>query len=169
MAAEATPVGSDSKFLRQTRSRSLMRLFFLAKLPLALFAGLRIDEISAARCRVSLPYGWRTTNPFRSIYFAAQAMAAELSTGALAMVAIEASKAPVALLIVGLEATFEKKAGARVTFTCEAGPAIAEAVARAIETGEPQTVRAETIGLLPDGAVAAHFAFTWSFKKRSGK
>jgi hypothetical protein len=146
-----------------------MRLFFLSKLPLALFAGLRIDEISAERCVVSLPYGWRTTNPFRSIYFAAQAMAAELSTGALSMAAIEASKAPVALLIVALEAAFEKKAGARVAFTCEAGPAISTAVARAIETGEPQTVRAETIGRLPDGSVAARFAFTWSFKKRSGK
>ncbi len=146
-----------------------MRLFFLGKLPLALFSGLRIDEISAERCVVSLPYGWRSTNPFRSIYFAAQAMAAELSTGALAMAAIEASKAPVALLIVGLEAAFEKKASSRVSFTCEAGPAISAAVARAIETGEPQTVRAETIGRLPDGATAARFAFTWSFKKRSGK
>ena len=160
---------NDSKFLRQARSRFLMRLFFLGKLPLALFAGLRIDEITAERCVVSLPYGWRSTNPFRSIYFAAQAMAAELSTGALAMAAIEASKAPVALLIVGLEAAFEKKASARLTFACEAGPAIHAAVARAIETGEPQTVRAETVGHLPDGTVAARFAFTWSFKKRSGK
>jgi hypothetical protein len=163
------PTPDDSKFLRQARSRFLMRLFFLGKLPLALFAGLRIDEISAERCVVSLPYGWRSTNPFRSIYFAAQAMAAELSTGALAMAAIEASKAPVALLIVALEAAFEKKAAARLAFTCEAGPAISAAVARAIETGEPQTVRAETIGRLPDGSVAARFAFTWSFKKRSGK
>jgi hypothetical protein len=163
------PATDDSKFLHQARSRFLMRLFFLGKLPLALFAGLRIDEITAERCVVSLPYGWRTTNPFRSIYFAAQAMAAELSTGALAMAAIEASKAPVALLIVGLEAAFEKKAAARLTFTCEAGPAIGATVLRAIETGEPQTVRVETIGRLPDGAVAARFAFTWSFKKRSGK
>ncbi|HXU30707.1 MAG TPA: DUF4442 domain-containing protein [Thermoanaerobaculia bacterium] len=164
----STPT-SDSKFLRRARSRLLMRLFFLGKLPLALFAGLRIEEITAERCAVSVPYGWRSTNPFRSTYFAALAMAAELSTGALAMAAVEASPVPVALLIVGLEAAFEKKAAARTTFTCLAGAEIAATVARAIATGEPQTVRAETIGRLPDGTVAARFAFTWSFKKRAAK
>lgn len=154
--------------LARLRSPFLLRFYFLAKLPLALFAGLRMDGLTRDKCDVSLPYGWRSTNPFRSIYFAAQAMAAELSTGALAMAAVRAAPVRVAMLIVSLEATFEKKATARTTFTCEAGEEIQAAVARAIETGEPQTVRAESVGRLPDGVVVARFHFTWSFKAKLG-
>jgi Domain of unknown function (DUF4442) len=155
--------------LARLRNPFLLRLYFLAKLPLALFAGLRMDTLTREKCEVSVPYGWRSTNPFRSTYFAAQAMAAELSTGALAMAAVRAAPVRVALLIVNLEAVFEKKATARATFTCEAGDAIQAAVTRAIETGEPQTVRAETAGRLPDGVVIARFWFTWSFKAKTGK
>ncbi len=146
----------------------LMRGMFLSKLPLALFAGLRIRELDTGHCVATVPYGWRTTNPFRSTYFAAHTMAAELSTGGLALLAVELAPAPVAMLVVALEATFEKKATALTAFTCAAGPEIFAAVAKTVETGEPVTVRAETIGRLPDGTVAAHFHFTWSFKRRSG-
>ena len=103
----------DTAALERARRRMLnpfaMRGYFLAKLPLALFAGLRIRELTREHCAVSVPYSWRTTNPFRSTYFAAQSMAAELSTGALALLAVESAPAPVAMLIVRLEAEFEKK------------------------------------------------------------
>jgi len=153
--------------LRRMRRPFLMRLFFLAKLPLALVAGLRVREISAERCVTSVPYGWRSTNPFRSTYFAALAMAAELSTGALAMLATELAPAPVAMLIVGLEASFEKKATGLTTFVCADGAGAAAAVAETVRTGEPATARMDSVGTLPDGTVVARFAFTWSFKKRS--
>jgi hypothetical protein len=73
------------------------------------------------------------------------------------------------MLIVNLEASFEKKATALTTFTCEDGPKIFDAVAHTLETGEPATARAETIGRSPDGIVVARFAFTWSFKRRERK
>ena len=64
---------------RKLRSRMtnplLLKGFMLAKLPLALFAGLRVRELSDHRCVVTVPYGWRSTNPFRSTYFAALSMA----------------------------------------------------------------------------------------------
>ena len=145
----------------------LFRGFLLAKLPLALFAGLRVRELDAGQCVVTVPYGWRTTNPFRSTYFAALSMAAEMSTGALAMMATELAEAPVALIIVDLEASFEKKAQALTTFTCEDGAKAFAAVAETVRTGEPATARMETVGRSPDGTVVARFAFTWSFKRRS--
>lgn len=154
------------KVRRRMLSPFWMRSFFLAKLPLAWVAGLRVRSLDARSCTATVPYGWRTTNPFRSTYFAAQAMAAELSTGALAMLATELAPRPVAMLIVGLEASFEKKATGLTAFTCEAGPEIFAAVERTLETGEPATVRAETIGRQKDGTVVARFAFTWSFKRR---
>ncbi|MEA2694860.1 MAG: hypothetical protein QOJ16_4247 [Acidobacteriota bacterium] len=145
----------------------LLRGFFLAKLPLALFAGLRVRELDEHRCATSVPYGWRTTNPFRSTYFAALSMAAELSTGALALLATELAGAPVALLIVNLTASFGKKATALTTFTCEDGAQAFDAVAATVATGEPATATLATVGRMPDGTEVARFTFTWSFKRRS--
>ena len=124
-------------------------------------------ELDSERCAVTVPYGWRTTNPFRSTYFAALGMAAEMSTGALAMMATELAPRPVALIIVGLEAGFEKKAQALTTFTCEDGAKAFAAVAETVRTGEPATARMETVGRTPDRVVVARFAFTWSFRRRS--
>ena len=53
-----------------------------------------------------LPGGWRTQNPFRSTYFAAQAMAAEMSTGAPAMVLVQAAPASVAMILREIQAVF---------------------------------------------------------------
>jgi hypothetical protein len=144
----------------------LLRGFFLAKLPLALFAGLKVHELDERRCVTSVPYGWRTTNPFRSAYFAALSMAAELSTGALALLATELAGEPVALIIVNLTASFGKKATARTTFTCEDGAKAFDAVAATVATGEPATATLETVGRMPDGTEVARFTFTWSFKRR---
>lgn len=145
----------------------LMRFYFLAKLPLALIAGVKLRELDAEHAVATVPYGWRSTNPFRSTYFAALAMAAELSTGALAMLAADSAPKPVAMLIVNMTAGFEKKATALAAFTCADGAKLAAAVARAVETGEPATAEAETVGRMADGTVVARFTFTWSFKTRS--
>ncbi len=162
-------LAGDPRFARLRRRMTnawMLRLFMLARLPLALFAGLRVRELEPGRCAVSVPYGWRSQNPFRSTYFAAQAMAAELSTGALAMAAAELAPASVAMLIVRMESTYGKKATRTATFVCEDGAAIFEAVGRAVSTGEPQTVEAATVGRMADGTEVARFVFTWSFKKR---
>jgi uncharacterized protein DUF4442 len=167
----ATAAPATSAAAEKLRSRMLnpllVRGFMLKKLPLGLVAGLRVRELDSERCVVTVPYGWRTTNPFRSTYFAALSMAAEMSTGGLAMMAVELASAPVALLIVGLEASFEKKATALTTFTCEQGAKAFAAVAETLRTGEPATARLESVGRMPDGVEVARFAFTWSFKERS--
>jgi hypothetical protein len=163
----SAPAPRAARLAARLKNPFLFRGFLLAKLPLALAAGLRVRELDAERCTVTVPYGWRTTNPFRSTYFAALAMAAEMSTGALAMMATELAGPPVALLIVNLEAGFEKKAQGLTTFTCEEGAKAFAAVAETVRSGEPATARLETVGRAPDGVVAARFAFTWSFKRRS--
>lgn len=152
---------------RKMLSPLLMRLYFLTKLPLALFAGLRLRELDAEHAVTTVPYGWRSTNPFRSTYFAALSMAAELSTGALAMLAVDLAPRPVALLIVNLTASFEKKATGLTTFTCAGGRELADAVSRAAASQEPATATVETVGRAADGTVVARFTFTWSFKARS--
>ena len=142
--------------------------FYLwARLPLAAFAGLRLTRLDDAACEVALPGGWRTQNPFRSTYFAAQAMAAEMSTGAPALLLVEGAPASVALLVRAMRAEFVKKAAGTVTFRFEDVAGMAQAVARAAAGGEGEAFLARSIGRMADGTEVAQFEVTWSFKRRA--
>ncbi|MCS7036390.1 MAG: DUF4442 domain-containing protein [Saprospiraceae bacterium] len=151
---------------RWLNSRWRFRFFLWWKLPAAAFMGIRLEQIDAGRCVVQLPYGWRSQNPFHSIYFAAQCAAAELSTGLPAWMAVQGQEAPVSMLITHLEANFLKKAAQMVRFTCESVEDIAGAVQRAAHTGEAQTLRVLSIGRLPDGTEVAHIWVTWAFRRK---
>ena len=93
-------------------------------------------------------------------------MAAELSTGAIALLAAEGRQPSVAKIITSMKADFVKKATGITTFTCSNWLEFEKAVGRAIETGEPQTATGESTGLNSDGETVAIFEFTWSFKIR---
>ena len=161
----ANPEAAADKLRRRMMNPLWMKLFFLAKLPLALVAGLKVRELSRERCAASVPYGWRSTNPFKSTYFAAQAMAAEMSTGALVLLAT--ADVPFSTLIVDMTATFGKKATGLATFVCEEGPAIFDAVQQAKATGEPRVLTVQTVGRMADGTEVSRFTFTWSIKTRT--
>lgn len=144
-----------------------MRYFFFSKLPTLTWWGVKIKSLTRERGQTTIPYGWRTQNPFQSTYFAAQAGASELSTGMLGMLA-SAGRGKISMLITGMEAEFVKKATGTVVFTCEDGAAIEATVLRAIETGEGQTFRATSVGVQEDtGVVVSKMYFTWSFKAKS--
>jgi hypothetical protein len=68
--------------------------------------------------------------------------------------------------LVGTHAEFVKKATGGTTFTCGNWFEFDKAVARAIETGEPQTATGRSIGSNSNGETIALFEFTWSFKIR---
>ena len=143
-----------------------IRAMLWAKLPLAAFAGLRVRKLDDTGAQVSLPAGWKTQNPFRSTYFAAQAMAAEMSTGAPALYFIEQSGAGVSSLVTGLTAKFTKKATQETTFTFSHGAEMRAAIDTAVRSGEPVVFKARSVGTQEDGAVVAEFEIDWSFKKR---
>lgn len=153
------------KTLQRFRNRWLMRLYFLQRLPTLFLWRVRIEEVTPEQCTISLPYGWRTQNPFRSTYFAAQAGAAELSTGLLAMLAI-AGQGRVSMLVTKVECQFTKKADGRAYFECTDGPLLQETVQRALETGEGQTVTVTSVARLKTGEEVSRSFITWSFKKK---
>ena len=153
-------------FFRLANHSFKFKLFLLARLPSAFFAGLRIRDAEPNRCAVSIPYKWWTKNPFRSTYFACLSMAAEMSTGVLAMAHIQGRKPPVSMLVTGLEASFFKKATGRTVFVCTDGAVIKAAIERAVSTGEATTIRACSIGTSGSGEVIAEFFITWSFKTK---
>lgn len=154
-------------FRNQLIKPALLRAYFLAKLPLAAIAGLKVKVLDGERCEASVPFRWITQNPFSSIYFAALTMAAELSCAGLALMAARGAPEPVSVLPVGLSGSFEKKATALTTFTCTDGAKLFAAVNRALESGDGVTVDTQTVGTMPDGTIAARFTFTWSFKRKS--
>lgn len=136
----------------------------LLKLPLAFIAGLKITAIDPQKAVVTIPYKFLTKNPFRSIYFAALSMAAELSTGILAMAAVHETGKPISMLVFDMRASFRKKAVNRITFTCLEGQKISDAVNKCLETDEGQTVAVQTIGIDKNGNEVAEFEFVWTFK-----
>jgi hypothetical protein len=154
-------------FARTATNPFLFRLYLLTRLPSAFFAGLKIAHLDADTCTVTVPYKWFTRNPFRSIYFACLAMAAEMSTGALVMNLVYKRQPPVSMLVIHLEAIYAKKATGRIRLTCTDGPAIQSAIQAAITTGEGQTVRARSAGANANGDLVAEFYITWSFKVKS--
>lgn len=157
---------ASAAFLSIVRNRFKYRLFLFRNLPAAYFAGLQIEQVDAEHCTVSVPYKWATRNPFRSTYFACLSMAAEMSTGTLAMANVYQRRPGVSMLVVGTEARFSKKATGKTFFTCPDGLLIREAIERAVATATPQTVTARSQGLDAQGELIAEFAFTWSFKAK---
>jgi hypothetical protein len=150
-------------FLRLANSSWKMRLYLLWKLPSAWFMGVRVRSCDLGKALVELPYGWRSQNPFRSTYFAAQCAAGELSTGILALAHLH-DKPPISMLVTHIEADFLKKASETLTFTCSNGLDFANTIQKALDTGEPQTFQAQSIATLPDGLEAARVRITWSFR-----
>jgi hypothetical protein len=123
-------------------------------------------SINEDSCSVSVPYKWFTQNPFRSTYFACLSMAAEMTTGALAMAGIYKRQPSVSMLIVGMESKYFKKATGITVFTCDQGKMIYDAVEACISTKEAQTIKVYSKGVNKEGETVAEFWFTWSFKTK---
>ena len=142
------------------------RWFLFTQLPMGWIAGLRVKSLSPERCVTTVPYKWLTKNPFRSMYFAVQSMAAELSTASTCLLATAGQKPSVAFIIVDMKASFYKKATGKVYFTCEDASQAFDAVTNCIQSGNAETATFHTTGKMADGTVVSEFEFTWSFKQR---
>lgn len=153
-------------FKKTVANACKFRFFMLLKLPAALLSGLSIKELDIEKSVISVPFKWVNKNPFKSMYFATQAMAAEMSTGLLALGQIYQRKPVVSMLVVGMEAKFHKKATDTTTFSCNDGAAIANAVAQAVISGEGQTLMCYAVGKNQAGDTVSEFWFTWSFKSK---
>ena len=158
---------SERQMTRLSDFNNGLKMWFwlLYKLPAAWFMGVRIKKITPERGEVTLPYAWRSQNPFNSIYFAAQAAAAELSTGALAILALE-GRGKVSMLVSHFEMDFTKKANSTTTFTCTQGAEVFEIVERAVQTKEPQTITMVSHGVQATGELVSITKVTWTFKAK---
>jgi hypothetical protein len=150
-----------------TVSARKLNSFLLFKLPAAFFCGVRTKVLDDTTCVVSVKHRWINQNPFNSMFWAVQGMAAELTTGALVMAKAKESGKKISMLVVTNNASFTKKATGIITFMCDEGHKVDDAIANAIETGEGQTVWLNSKGINTEGLQVSDFNFEWTLKIRS--
>tara|TARA_B110000483_G_scaffold77098_1_gene95977 strand:+ start:571 stop:1026 length:456 start_codon:yes stop_codon:yes gene_type:complete len=141
-----------------------VNLFMLLKLPLAYIGGVRVKTLSEEQATVKITHKWMNQNPFKSMFWAAQGMAAEMSTGILVMKAIEDLKENTSMLVTHQEANFYKKATGKILFTCKGGDEIRKAIKMSKQSKEGQVVQLIAEGKNEDGVVVSKFNFEWSLK-----
>ncbi|MCK5400969.1 MAG: DUF4442 domain-containing protein [Flavobacteriaceae bacterium] len=144
-----------------------LNAFLMFKLPAAYFCGIRTKYLDNNKCIVKVKHRWINQNPFKSMFWAVQGMAAELTTGALLTSKIKESGKNISMLVASNNASFTKKATGIITFVCEEGQLLDKAISNAIVTGEGQTVWMNSIGTNTDGLQVSSFNFEWTIKLKS--
>lgn len=145
---------------------SKLNMFTFMKLPAAWMCGVRYESVEAQKAVTRVRHRWINQNPFRSMFWAVQGMAAEMATGILVMMKIRQSGKPVSMLVVSNKASFTKKATGMIRFTCEDGAKLDEVMEKVLSTGEGQTLWMRSVGKDQAGDVVAEFEFQWSLRRK---
>ena len=156
---------AQEKQISDNNNRFKMTAWLFKVLPAAWFMGIRVKNVSAEKAEVTVPYHWRSQNPFKSIYLIAQCAAAELSTGLLCTLALQ-GRGKISMLATHIEADFTKKANTLTTFTCNEGAEIFQLIDEVVATGEARTIIMTSKGVQENGEVVSVTRVTWSFKAK---
>jgi hypothetical protein len=138
--------------------------FTFFKLPAAWWCGVRLRYMDKQKAVVTVRHKWLNQNPFQSMFWAVQGMAAELTTGAMVIDQINESGKKISMLVANNNANFSKKARGKITFTCEDGHLIKEALDQTIQTGEGQTFWMKSVGVNEEGIIVSTFNFEWTVR-----
>jgi len=138
--------------------------FLMFKLPSAWINGVRVKKIDLEQCEVKVRHRWINQNPFKSMYFAVQAMAAELSTGAMVISHIQGSGEKISMLVASNRSVFHKKATGKIKFISKDGNKISQAIKETIATGEGQTFWMQSKGINEEGIEVSTFDFEWTVR-----
>ncbi len=141
--------------------------FMLFKLPMAYFGGVRVISIEERSAIVKIKHRWFNQNPFKSMFWAAQGMAAEMTTGVLVMSAIEKSQKKVSMLVTNQKGNFTKKATGIIRFECHHGDLVTKAIEESSNTGKGSLIVMKSEGFNANGISVCHFEFEWSLKVKS--
>ncbi|MFT5216003.1 MAG: hypothetical protein ACI83H_001120 [Glaciecola sp.] len=146
---------------------SKINTFLIFKLPSAYLCGVRVKILENQKCITTVKHKWINQNPFKSLFWAVQGMAAELSTGAIIINKVKDSEKNIAMLLVKNEASYSKKATGIIYFECNEGSLIDSAIEEAINSGEGKEVTLSVLGKNSESVEVSRFSFTWSLKVRS--
>lgn len=138
--------------------------FLFFKLPAAFITGVRVMTLTDENAVVKVKHRWINQNPFKSLYFAVLAMAAELATGVLVIMKIKSTGIPISMLVTKQNAEFTKKARGLIRFTCIEGNIIDQKIEEAIKSNKGQTFVLKSVGIDEKEDLVANFEFEWSIK-----
>ena len=141
-------------------------LFTLLRLPAAWICGVRLTHLDDQGATASIKHRWINQNPYSSMFWAVQGMAAELAGGMLVMQSLRAQDASISMLLVGTQGEFTKKACGKILFTCQDGAIVESGVAQCLKTGAGVQFELTTEGRDEDGDLVCRFRFHWSVKVR---
>lgn len=147
-------------------SPSKINLFLFTKLPSAWLCGVRLKTINEKICTTTVTHKWINQNPFNSMYFAVQAMAAELSTGAIVMKEINESGEKISMLVQKNSSSFHKKAKGKISFTCEDVGLVKENIKNCLTNPEGQKFWMTSTAKNQTGDVVSEFKFQWTVRKK---
>jgi hypothetical protein len=139
-------------------------IFLVKKLPLAYLAGVKLKQIDDQGSTTYLKFRWINQNPFRSIYFAAMQMAAELATGLL-LFQYMSKDTRFSMLLLKVEANYYKKAVGGITFKCPEGQRVEDFIGTTLKTNEGDMINLAVSATNEKNVVVADFIFSWSCKK----
>ncbi len=163
---DSTIFNTFIKIIKNRMANSTLKynVFNFFKLPSAWWCGVRLKHIDEKKAVVTVKHRWFNQNPFNSMFWAVQGMAAEYATGIMVIDQIEKSGRKISMLVASNNATFTKKATGRITFTCEDGHLIEDAIKKTIATGEGQIFTMKSVGVNTDGVVVSTFNFDWTVR-----
>jgi hypothetical protein len=139
--------------------------WMLFKLPAAWLTGVRISSISDTKCEVKVRFKWINQNPYRSMFWAVQGMAAELTTGMLLTKSIQESNTNISMLLVANKSNFYKKAVGKIKFICDQGETAKELI-NLTKKNITHKAWLKAKGFDETGDIVSEFDFEWSCKKR---
>jgi len=147
-------------------STSNINKFLFIKLPAAWWCGVRLDKLSDTDAISRVRFRWINQNPFKSMYFAVQMMAAELPTGVLVMRALNDQPMRFSMLVASCQASFHKRATGTVFFKCDDTQLIRGAIVKSIQTQDAVTVILTSIGTNEYGELISTMTFEWTIKPK---
>ncbi len=137
-----------------------------SQIPIAWIAGVRFESYDGETFKVCVEHDFLNQNPFGSMFWAVEGMAAEFAGGVMLLDKIEATGKNISMLVVNNEAIFNKKAKGKIIFTCSEGKKIEDEVRKTIESGTPSVFELTSTGTDESGDLVAEFIFNWSIKVR---
>jgi hypothetical protein len=164
----------DRELLRERISlRQANRLVWIIGWFKILLIGLvrpRIVSLDTDKVVVRIPLNRVTRNHFKSMYFGALSIGADLAGGFMAFYFARITDTPVSLVFSHVNGSFHRRPDRAVLFVCENGQQILDMLDEAVTSGEritrPVTVRAFLEGGESDAEPVATFELGLSLKKR---
>ena len=150
-------------------NKELFKHTITTQIPIAWIAGVRLQSWEENKVSTRIKYDFLNQNPFKSIFWAVQGMAAEFSSGLMANAKIAKTGENISMLVLGMQSKFLKKAVGKIIFTCEDGENIDKTIKEAISTKEGVLINVKSVGIDEEGDVVSEFQFTWTFKLREKK